>query len=207
MKKITKLVALVLGMVMVLSLCGCGDESKKVVGRWAYEIDMQEMLMEEMGDEFAGFESSLVITLYFDFNEDGTMALSADKEKFVANYDAWLNDFSGFAADMIYEQMEAAGYSKEDVDAAYDGSVQDYFIEVMNQSVSAEDLADEMKNEGVWKAKGGKLYISEGDEVQSNSYDLYEIEGDTMTLNMPEGASDDTLVPGMEYPIVLKKVN
>ena len=97
--------------------------------------------------------------------------------------------------------------TKDDVDSMFGGNAEDYFREMMNEEVDPIDLVKEMKNSGVWKAKGGKLYISEGDEVEANRYDNYKIEGDTMTITLPEGATQEELIPGMEYPLTLKKVN
>lgn len=208
MKKLTKLIATLMAMVLLLSLCGCGDESKKVVGKWAYDIDLQDMIMEEMGsEEFADFKSTLPVTLYFDFQDGGKLELTIDEDAFLDAYDNWLGDFCSFAADYLYQTGADSGMTKEDVDSMFGGNAEDYFRDMMNQEVNAEDLVKEMKNSGVWEAKGGKLYISEGDKIEANTYDNYKIDGDTMTLTLPEGAKQEELIPGMEYPITLKKVN
>lgn len=207
MKKLTKLVATLMAMVLLLSLCGCGDESKKVVGKWSYEIDLQDMIMEEMGSEdFADFKSTLPVILYFDFQDGGKLELTVDEDAFLDAYGNWLDDFCSYAADYLYQTATDSGMTKEDVDSMFGGNAEDYFREMMNEEVNPEDLVKEMKNSGVWEAKGGKLYISEGDKIEANNYDNYKIEGDTMTLTIPEGAKQEELIPGMEYPITLKKV-
>lgn len=208
MKKLTKLVATLMAMVLLLSLCGCGDESKKVVGKWSYEIDLQDAIMEEMGsEEFADFKSTLPVIMYFDFQDGGKLELTVDEDAFLDAYEKWLNDFCIFAADYLYQTAADSGMTKDDVDSMFGGNAEDYFREMMNEEVDPIDLVKEMKNSGVWKAKGGKLYISEGDEVEANRYDNYKIEGDTMTITLPEGATQEELIPGMEYPLTLKKVN
>lgn len=207
MKKFTKVVAMLMAMVLLLSLCGCGDESKKVIGKWSYEIDLQDAIMEEMGsEEFADFKSTLPVTIFFDFQEGGKMELTVDEDAFISAYESWLNDFCDFAADYLYSEAEAGGMTKEDVDSMFGGSAKDYFKEMMNEEVNPADLVADMKNSGVWKAKGGKLYISEGSEVEANRYDNYKIEGDVMTITLPEGATQEELIPGMEYPLTLNKV-
>ena len=79
---------------------------------------------------------------------------------------------------------------------------------MMEESVQPEDVTADMHQEGVWEAKNGKIFISDGDTVDETSYDLYTISGDTLTFELPENAEVDSesVLPGMEYPLVFTKV-
>ena len=184
------------------------EEPLKVIGKWAYEMDLQDMIVEEtFGEDFADFKSTLPITLYFDFQDGSKLELTVDEDAFLDAYDNWLDDFCSFAADYLYRIAADSGMTKSEVDSMFGGNAEDYFRDAMNEEIDPKDLVKEMKNSGVWEVKDGKLYISEGDEIEANSYDNYKIDGDTMTITLPEGATQEELIPGMEYPLTLKKVN
>ncbi len=206
MKKLTRIAAVLMILVMTFALVGCGDDSKALIGKWGMKYDMHDAVLEQMGDEFADFKSSLEVTIFFEFKEDGTMEMSVDNDEFAANYANWLDDFSDYAANYIYDSNP--DYSKEDIDAVYSPNVKEYIKSMMEESVKPEDVTADMHQEGVWEAKKGKIFISDGDTVDQTSYDLYTISGDTLTFELPKGAEADgeNMLPGMEYPLVFTKV-
>lgn len=206
MKHIKKITAMILVLAMTFALAGCGNESGKLVGKWGMEYDMHDAVLEEMGDEFADFKSSLVVTIFFDFKEDGTLEMSVDEAEFADHYAEWLDDFADYAANYIYDSNP--NYSKEDIDSVYAPSVKEYIKSMMEEQVKAEDITSEMHATGVYKARNGKIFISQDDSVDETSYDLYTISGDTLTFELPKNAEtdEDSILPGMEYPLVFTRV-
>ena len=212
MKRISKIVTMLLACIMLFSLVGCGkaDTGKALYGTWAMDVDLSEELNREMGDEFAGFDGKLVITLKFDFNEDGSFKMYADKEALRESFAGWMDSFVAFSLDVMYAQFEDMGLSREEADelvqSSYDCTMEEYIRAMMESSVDIDAMADEMETKGIWEAKGDKLYMSEGSKIDVNSFDIFEVSGDTLTLNLPEGAPDDSDIPGLSYPYSLHKV-
>ena len=66
--------------VLSVSLCGCGDASKKLYGTWETTIDYSSAMEEVMGFEYEDFHHSFEIKMLLEFNEDGTYCLYADEE-------------------------------------------------------------------------------------------------------------------------------
>ncbi|MDE6063305.1 MAG: hypothetical protein K2G20_01775 [Lachnospiraceae bacterium] len=213
MKRISKIVTMLLACIMLFSLVGCGkaDTGKALYGTWAMDVDLSEELNRQMGDEFAGFEGKLVITLKFDFNEDGSFKMYVDSDALKTSFAGWMDSFVAFSVDVMYEQFEDGyGLSKEEADelvqSTYNCTMEEYIRTIMEGSVDVDAMAAEMETSGIWEAKGDKLYMSEGDKIDVNSFDIFEVSGDTLTLNLPEGATDDSDIPGLSYPYSLHKV-
>ena len=210
MKKLTKLTVALLTLVMAFSLCACGGKSleKDIVGTWKIDYDMGEQMSAELGSDFADFESSLEITLKFDFNEDGEYKMYAD-DSFEDNFKAWLEDVCAYSVDMMYDMYEEMGMSKEDVDTLfedeYDMSLEEYFMSAMEAEMDIEAMMEEMVTEGEYKVEGDKLFLTDEDgDFDEDAYEICTIEGDTMTLETPDG--DETeILPGLAYPLELER--
>ena len=164
-----------------------------------------------MGDEFEGFHEEFEITLLLEFNEDGTFKMYADEEKMSDTLDTYLESLSSFGADMIYEQLEETGMTRDQVDEyieeQFGMSVQEYMLDELHNSIEVGDLAAEVETEGVYEAKGKKLYMDEY-EVAPNAYDIFSVEDDTLTIDAAteEIAEDAELIEGFSYPYVFKRV-
>ena len=204
MKRISKIVTMLLACIMLFSLVGCGksDTGKALYGTWSMDVDLSQELNRQMGDDFAGFDGKLVITMKFDFNEDGSFKMYVDS-------DALKESFATFSLDVMYAQFEDMGLSREEADelvqSQYNCTMEEYIRDTMESSVNVDAMAAEMKMEGIWEAKGDKLYMSEDDEIDVNRFDIFSVSGDTLTLNLPEGAEDESDIPGLQYPYTLHK--
>lgn len=211
MKRTKRFLALVMVMLLALSLCGCGNTAKKLYGTWETSFDLSGIIEEEMGDEFEGFHEEFEITLLLEFNEDGTFKMYADEEKMSDTLDTYLESLSSFGADMIYEQLEETGMTRDQVDEyieeQFGMSVQEYMLDELHNSIEVGDLAAEVETEGVYEAKGKKLYMDEY-EVAPNAYDIFSVEDDTLTIDAAteEIAEDAELIEGFSYPYVFKRV-
>ncbi|MDE5679462.1 MAG: hypothetical protein K2I01_03405 [Lachnospiraceae bacterium] len=213
MKRISKIVTMLLACLMLFSLVGCGksDAGKDLYGTWSMDVDLSEELNSQMGDEFAGFDGKLVITLKFDFNEDGSFKMYVESDALKESFAGWMDSFVVFSADVLYEEFNAqAGLTKEETDeliqSTYGCTMEEYIRSTMEGTVNIDAMAAEMQTEGIWEAKGDKLYMSEGDKIDVNSFDIFEVSGDTLTLSLPEGATDSSDIPGLSYPYSLQRV-
>ena len=211
MKRISKIVTMLLACIMLFSLVGCGksDTGKALYGTWSMDVDLSHELNRQMGDEFAGFDGKLVITMKFDFNEDGSFKMYVDSDALKESFATWLDSFATFSLDVMYAQFEDIGLSREEADervqSQYNCTMEEYIRNTMESSVNVDAMAAEMKMEGIWEAKGDKLYMSEDDEIDVNRFDIFSVSGDTLTLNLPEGAEDESDIPGLQYPYTLHK--
>lgn len=210
MKKVSKLMAMLLVLAMTLSLCGCGDLAKKLYGTWGMKYDMADMIAQEMGEDFADFESSLKMTLLFDFNEDGTFKMYVKEEEFVESLDGWQKDFITYSMDVMYDMFAEQGVEKEEADSLiesqYGYTMEEYMLELLATAIDGEAMVAEMETNGTFELKGDKLYMAEeGQEMDISKWDVITIEGDTLTMNAPEGVEEEELLPGLEYPFVLTR--
>lgn len=216
MKRISKMIAVLLTLVMALTICGCGgsDSGKELIGTWAIQYDLADMLAGEMGDEFAGFSSPLEMSICFEFREDGTFTMYGEEESFKANFATWLDEFLAFSTDMMYDEFAKQELSKEEADAAfqetYGTSIEDYLRQTFESEVDLDALLQEMATSGKYETSGNKLHMAEeGEEIDKNAYDVFTVTGSTLKLELPKGAdpSQGEILPGLEYPLEFKKVN
>lgn len=216
MKKLSKLLALIMVMTLAFSLVGCGDTSDQVLGTWELSYDLSSelsaALLERAGDDYADFNAELMINMRLQFNDDGTYRMYWEEESTKANYEQWLNELVDYDTDMLYTTYEGQGFSREEVDEQaqeqYGCSLRDYVMEQRQDAFDIDAFIASGDSNGVYKAKGNKLYMGET-ETSPNTYELFTVEGDTLTLDAAteEIAEQSSLNPGFEYPIVFKKVD
>lgn len=209
MKKMKKLLAVVMIMVLAMSLCGCGNTAKKLYGSWEMTVDFSKEVESELGEP--DFHAPLDVKLIVQFNEDGTFDMYADEAFTTDSLNGWLDAFIDYYVEKTYVEYEEMGMTREEVDQAmmdqYGMGMQEMMEDAMADSVSVDDVVADLQTSGVWEAKGDKLYMDEV-EVQANAYDNFTVEGDTLTLTIPEGAEVDAadMMEGMEYPLVFTRV-
>ena len=157
------------------------------------------------------FHAPLDVKLIVQFNEDGTFDMYADEAFTTDSLNGWLDAFIDYYVEKTYVEYEEMGMTREEVDQAmmdqYGMGMQEMMEDAMADSVSVDDVVADLQTSGVWEAKGDKLYMDEV-EVQANAYDNFTVEGDTLTLTIPEGAEVDAadMMEGMEYPLVFTRV-
>ena len=216
MKKMSKMLAVLLALVMALTICGCGgsDGGKDLVGTWSLEYNLADMLAGEMGEEYADFNTPLMMSICFEFKDDKTFTMYGEPESFKANFSTWLDELLAFSTEMMYTEFSNQGLDKDAADAAfeetYGSSITDYLRQAFESEVNVDSLLDEMTTNGKYDTSGNKLYMAEeGEEIDKNAYDVFTISGDTLKLELPSGAdpSQGEILPGLEYPLELKKAN
>ena len=216
MKKVSKMLAVLLALVMALTICGCGgsDGGKDLVGTWSLEYNLADMLAGEMGEEYADFNTPLMMSICFEFKDDKTFTMYGEPESFKANFSTWLDEFLAFSTEMMYTEFSNQGLDKDAADAAfeetYGSSITDYLRQAFESEVNVDSLLDEMTTNGKYDTSGNKLYMAEeGEEIDKNAYDVFTVSGDTLKLELPSGAdpSQGKILPGLEYPLEFKKAN
>lgn len=211
MKRTKRFLALVMIMILSLSLVGCGDDSADLYGTWEKTYDVTEAMMDGAGDEYADFNEKIELKMVLEFNEDGSYALHADEEVTEANFTQWIEALAAYEAEVVYSTYEEQGFSREEVDEQaqqqYGCTMEEYMLEAAKESFDVDTLMSNLESEGVFEAKGGKLYMGDT-EILANQYDLYTLEGDTLTINAAseEIEAEAAEVPGFEYPWVFTKV-
>ena len=174
------------------------------------------------------YVESLTIRYTMVFNEDGTYSSQVSQEDIDAMVETLKVGFADYLRQLYFvllcETLAQMGINQEinsieelenflgiTMDEAINESLGmslDEYVQVqVDDSFSEELSTEEFNGSGNFKNKDGKLYLSAGTEyaVDPAYYDLYELEGDTLTLNFgtaPEG--DETTE--MLYPLVLHKV-
>lgn len=210
MKKMRKILSLVMIMVLALSLAGCGSNTEKqLYGTWAATFDLSGMIEDELGSDFDGFHEDFDITLMLDFNEDGTFRMYADEEALRDTFNTYLESLASFGTNVMYEQLEGNGYTRDEVDSMveeqYGMGVEEYMLSQLQSSVDIDELIGDMETTGVYKAKGNKLYMDEV-AVSSNMYDLFTVEGDTLTIDAAGEVDSEEIIEGFDYPYVFDRV-
>ncbi|MCH5281234.1 MAG: hypothetical protein J1E61_07150 [Lachnospiraceae bacterium] len=210
MKKTKKILSLIMIMILAMALTGCGkkDTSDQLIGKWELTFDYSAVIEDELGSDYDGFHEEFDLTVCLDFNADGTFAMYVDEESLAPTLQNYLESLAQYATDLTYEEFE--GYSKAEVDEMaeeqFGMSIYDYMLEQFVTAVTAEDIAGEMYTSGVYEAKGDEVHMDEY-EVQDNIYDVFKVEGNTLTLNPPEGAEVEyTGIEGFDYPYVFTRV-
>ena len=174
------------------------------------------------------YVESLTIRYTMVFNEDGTYSTQVTQEDIDAMAETMKTGFGGYLRQLYFvllcETLYQMGVTQEmntveDLEnflgltmdeAIYEAlgmDMEEYIDVLVDESFSASISPEDLSSSGNFKNKDGKLYLSDGLEYQVDPayYDLYELEGDTLTLNFgtaPEGDEESELF----YPLVLHKV-
>lgn len=184
-------VVLLLGMATMMT--GCGDKTR-ILGTWKADADYAEAFnlgirsadgMDELSKYFTVEEFIVTTTLVF--RDDGSYTMTIDEEaaqKAVSSVRTIIYD--GFEK-MIQHQIDMLGLH---VSVSEYMKLQGTTITAMVDSAFTEEvrkeLVDEMVNPhtGNYKLEDGKIYMTEdiSEELTEDSYDTYELDGDTLTL-------------------------
>ena len=180
--------AIILAAVLALSLCACAkEENNELVGTWQSQWSVGE-------------DVELAVT--FVVNGDSTFALTVDAGALLSKIDE------------ITGQLESAG---QDVSAGLDQALSAAGMDtallqkLLEMLFPEKDGETERKTtatiEGRCKTENGKLYISliKAVGLYGDTYLLYSVEGDALTLSMPEESSEITKLLGALLPITLQK--
>ena len=217
MKKVSKMFAMLLTLVLVLSVSGCGgsgESGKQLIGTWALQYNLADLLAGEM-EGFEDFNAPLEMSICFEFTEDGKFTMFGEEESFKANFATWVDDFVTFGTDIMYQEFENTySLTKEEADAQFVEAngmgISDYLRAEFMASVDVDALLQEMTITGTYETSGNKLYMAQdGESIDKNAYDVFTVDGNNLKLELPSGvdASEGEILPGLSYPLEFTKKN
>ena len=209
-----KVFSVILCLVMLLALTGCGSKQDAIIGTWEGSYDMSESLNAgmssqdpELGEYLRVSEFALRYTMTF--REDGTYTIAGDRESLeeaiaiaqveieegLIKYIEYILHAQGIEMD-AREFMEMAGLSVEAL-------MEDSFSESIREEIMAS-----LTMEGNYSVKDGMLMLSQDLTSQPDEavYELYSIEGDTLTIDKGTAETVDAALE-MIYPMVLVKIS
>lgn len=206
-------IALLLSFVLVLTLalCACGGgKSATVVGTWKTDINLADLFNQEM--EAAGMGDyinieSFNLPLVLEFKEDGTGSMTVDQEAMTATVDKLAEDLTAGLEAYFTEYFASMGLEIDlDEALAASGMSMDDLVNEMKAEFAGEDAFAEFTTEFNYKAEDGKLYMSEDLETEiSETYNTYELKGDTLTLDQGNEVIEDEMAAYL-FPMTLKRV-
>lgn len=215
-KNMMKLVSVILVLTMVMMLGGCASEKKALVGTWESEINFAEYLNEGIdaaGDpELASYlyVDSFNITLVMTFDEDDTYSMSVDERALDNTVEQLKRDYQAGIERYLIDMMAAMGIDMtiDEIMATMGMSMEELIDSAITDDM-IQELVDSFECRGKFKAADGKLHLSAGlnYEVENGMYEIYEIEGKTLTLL--ESVSDDIMDAELQelYPLEFTKVS
>lgn len=192
---------------------GSVSVNRELLGTWSVTFDYAAVIERVLSSEFADFHEDFDLTIYLTFRDDGTFEMYADEEELEPALQNYLESLARFATDYTYEEFHkelGEYYSEEEfeeiIESQFGMSLYDYMVEQFNDSIIAEDLAEEMYTNGVYKVNGNQLYM-DVDMLSPFTHDTFTIEGDTLTLIPPEDVKiEPTGIEGFDYPYVFTRV-
>ena len=206
-----KRIALLLSFVLVLSLalCACGGQKATIVGTWKANVELAEAFNEEMAaagmGDFINLES-FALPLVMTFNEDGTGSMTVDQEAMTASIDKLATDLTAGLEAYFTEYFTSMGLEIDlDEALAASGLSMDDLVEEMKAEFAGEDAFAEFTSEFKYKAEEGKLYMSEDlDSEISETYNTYELKGNTLTLDVGTEEMDEEMAKYL-FPMTLTR--
>lgn len=208
MKKLKRIAALLLALVMVFALCACSTDSGKdkdsnkdndkkeevkktdaelIVGTWEGSVnigDELEQVLEsdmDMAELMSYFDfSDIDITMQIVFSKDGSYSVAYVDDGSSEEIEKAFKD--GFV-DLFNALLADSGYTLADVAAQENMTEDEYLdsmVEIAMQSVNS--LYTEI-SAGTYEIEDGKLYmIEDGDDKDDDSYTTYKLSKTELTL-------------------------
>ena len=133
-----------------------------------------------------------------------------EEEMFRTNFNNWMSAFANYMSEELYAQIEATGVDRATADQmiqeTYGCTAQEYMNQLLQESFDVDAMMSEMESTGAYEARGEKLFMADpGEEISANQYDIFEVDGDTLTLSLADDSQDPEVLPGLDYPLVFTR--
>lgn len=172
-----------------------------LVGDWETTVElgelMSEMLGESLGDDYAKYfknmELDLVMSL--ELTKKGEFAMELDEDALKDELEDFKEDLKDGMEDMLRDMakdqeadindiVEQNGY--DSLDEFLDEAVAEFEVDSMIEAFDIEDMS------GEYEVEDDKLYmIADGEERDDDDYVLFEVSAKKLTIDMPDGATDE----------------
>ena len=197
MKKLYQIIGIFLVALMIFPFWGCGKLGSKldIAGKWVYECDCTDLFLEQLGkDVDIDIDAELIYTLVLDLDDDGTFELYFDEDKITDSIESIMSELTDAAADMIYEELEKQGYSKDQADAdfytAYGKDVKSYAEEMVSSYADYDALEKKIREltlEGYYKVEDDILLLSEDEDDFDDAEEWeFKLKEDQLTIRSIE---------------------
>lgn len=185
-------------------------DASELLGTWSLTFDCAKAIKQGLSDDYADFYGEFDLTVYLTFYDDNTCELYVDIVEVEPALQSYWESLARFSADDAYSELEETGYTKEESDILlkkiYGMDVYDYFLEQYSSIMSADFVAEQIYAGAVYEVKGNELHLDKYAGA-SYGYDIFRIEGDTLTMMPPENVEiAPTLIEGFDYPYVFTRV-
>ena len=193
-----------------------------------YGVDMSLGELDTAGVDLGDYLNSFVIRYSMEFREDATLRIIIDRDNLRAQIDAMKEPLTRYYRDLfvaaLTKELAAAGVS---VDLTNDAAMKAAFgvdldgLIQMAIGMSIKDLVDlvmgdevmenftSMEREGPFEVDETRLYtlVKEDGTMDYDTFELYELSGDTLTFTGFEGDADaQGILEGLNvYPIVFHR--
>lgn len=211
MKKLTKLLALVLALALVLSLTACAGKAS-IVGTWKYTMDynkLMESMSEEEGtdaededmkglvDAMNKLFEGLTMVIVLDLKEDNTFTMSTDEASMKA------------ANELIKERMPdflKSMFGEDGLNAMLgEGQTMDDLVNNYAEEFNTDDMEME-ETKGTYTYADGKLVLTpEGEEAATMTVELSAKELKVTAIDAKEDDEDMMEAFSKMLPMVFTK--
>lgn len=188
-----KTIALLLAVVMLLALSGCGTKNADVTGTWRLRLELTEHVNQEVaasGGDFADYLKlkDFYIDMIMDISADGSYTFAVDQEATNKTVDQvksqLITGLTKHLEDMIATEVESAGITVEDILSVYGvDSIEELLPVVIgtdlesyfDENIGVEELISALMFEeetGKVKVTGNELTFTRDDgTVETGVYD------------------------------------
>lgn len=230
MKKLKRIAALLLALVMVFALCACSadggkdkdsnkDDNKKeevkktdaelIVGTWESSVNFGgtlASLLDGMSDDEAELLSyvdfdSIDFYLRLEFTKDGEYVMYYEENDTLDKVHTAFRD--GFEA-YLTEQLQGSGYTLEDY-AQEEGMSADEYLDALADvcSSSMKSVFSRDLASGTYEIEDGKLYlIGDGDEKDDDTYAVYKLSKNKLVIKETYADGEKNVEESGVLPIV-----
>ena len=195
MKKLSLLFTILIITAATLSACGA-DEAEKLYGSWKYGYDISALLTE--ADELSYFEleehrADVIMT----FNADGTYTFGFDEASLKTALEETKNELVAESEDYIRKIIAEKRAIYQLLAESVVQELREETEEEIAETVDGLYAELNVTKQGTFSVDDGKLYWDD----DTDEYDVYIIENNTLTIDKPDGVEKDEL-----YPVTLTKV-
>lgn len=204
---------------LVIFLCfallvfpGCAKEQDILIGSWRGTVDLSDAVNADFAQDenlapymhISGFCFDTTMT----FCRDGTYSVKVDRSQVEAVLDSLMEQLTQGMALYIEGLLreQSLDMTVEAYLAAIDLRLEDLFADAYTEE-TIDQMLSELEMEGNFLVEEGKLFLSQSRQyaVSTAVWELYTVEGDTLTIDVSSAEADNRYAD-LIYPMVFTRV-